>query len=370
MGRDASHAEHVVHLVGPLQSQASHLLWPTVLALAHAGVTQTVVVLHADDADFARMMLPRQVSVRVAEARGLLGLRRRRAHVALAEAFAAGPVLAVHLHGLAATRHGIRAMHDLRLEAMVFLHPGIDFDGVPHRMALTLWAAVLRLATRLRRHLPIYVVHAQHVSPLQSLLDQRPMLLGQPVRDAYFSTERDESRAPLIVTSGREHDFSLAQAFVQIAALLAGVQPQLSFAWIGPSSDAVRHILEAGGVRVQAARTSAERAAALAQAWLYVAPDAAGADGAPLAQAMAVGVPCVVADTPACRELVIHRLGGFVCPDQAALLAGIAQLVDSASLRSMYGRAARGRALHWAGRRRRLDSLLVAHGLATPEVGA
>jgi glycosyltransferase involved in cell wall biosynthesis len=365
-GPDRTWADHVVHLVGRLSRDEGNLLWPTVLALANSGVSQSVVLGHAGDADFARRMLPQ--SVRVLHPAAGLFVAGRDVDTCLHRELGVGPVLAVHLYGLGAARRGLRVLRDLALKAPVFLHLGIDPAAMTNSRRWLSSLMLRGLVGRSDRHLQIYVVHSQHVSPISSLSNQPSNLLGRPVREAYFAVKREEAAEPLIVTSGRADDLALAQAFSQIAVLLAGSRPRLHFAWVGPCSAAVRQVLQAAQVRIERAPTSTERAAVMASAWLYLVPDAAGADGVPLAQAMAVGLPCVVADTPGARDLIIDRLSGLVCRDRSQLLDSIALLVDAQLLRRMFGHAARGRARHQAGRHRFRASLLLAHGLPCPGV--
>lgn len=361
---DRLDSERVVHLVGELRRDGHNLLWPTVLALTDAGVAQTVVLSRADDVAFARSMLPRSVSVLAPGRRGLLGVGANERSGLLRETLCAGPLAALHLHGYSALRLGVAVLQECGFNVPLFLH----FGGDPAAMTMARrWMSSIFMrimAKRAQRHLQTYVVHRHHVSPVSAFLNQPVFFLRQPVRDAYFEVERKESDDPLIVTSGRANDLDLARAFAQIAVLLAGSQPRLHFAWIGATSPAVRLVLQAAHVRLERAPTSELRAAALASAWIYLAPDAVGADGVPLAQAMAVGLPCVVADTVGSRDLVIHRLCGLVSRDRSHLLKNIARLVDSKSLRRTLGHSARGRAHHQVGFNRFRASLLLAHGLS------
>jgi glycosyltransferase involved in cell wall biosynthesis len=96
--------------------------------------------------------------------------------------------------------------------------------------------------------------------------------------------------------------------------------------------------------------------------------DAAKAGGMSLAHAMAAGLPRVVVDTPATRNLIIDCLIGLVCRDHSPLLDSVALLVDAQLLRRMIGDTARERARHQAGRHCIRASLLLEHGLPCPGV--
>jgi hypothetical protein len=354
-----------VHIVGRLDSDDAHsLLWPTVLALADAGVRQAVLLLHPGDAEHARLLLPREVPLVVAREAGLWLHRPAKAAECLRAQLRAEPVLAVHLHGSRVALSGLRAMRDCGLQAPVFFHAP-EQPAPPTRLrAGARWLARWGSRPLLAEQQAAFVVLPGRVDPLRAARAADDAL-AQPLRDDFFHITRAESPHPLIVTSGRPGDVAFASGYAQLAVLMAGSDPNLQFAWIGEADDAVQAVLKAAHVQVLPARHELERAAHLAQAWLYVAPEGSGAEARGVVEAMAVGLPCVARDGVACRDLVIDQLSGFVCARTEELITGIARLVDAAALRQEMGEAARARSLQRHSRHRFQASMLLAHGLPT-----
>jgi glycosyltransferase involved in cell wall biosynthesis len=60
---------------------------------------------------------------------------------------------------------------------------------------------------------------------------------------------------------------------------------------------------------------------------------------------MAVGLPSVISDIPATRQLVDHEQHGLLAPvgDEGAIAAAILRLLDDAELRARMGESARTR---------------------------
>lgn len=354
----------VVHCVGRLDCDEAHgLLWPTVLALADAGLRQCVVLLHPADAEHARLLLPRTVPLIVAAPGGVLQRWRRDAQARIAAELRAEPVLAVHLHGHAGAFAGLAAMQEVEVHAPVFFHtPQHPASGWPMR-SLTRWLGRLAQGRTPAGDPPAYLVQPGRVDPLSAASAFGDALLAEPVHDLFFHTPHAEVEPPRVVTRGRADDVAFAARYAQIAVLLAGSAPTLQFAWIGEADEAVQAVLKAAHVQILPGADPAERAAQLAQAWIYLAPSGDALDARGVLEAMAVGLPCVTRDGGAGAELVIDQLSGFVCARDEALLQAIAALVDSAALRQRLGRAARERSLLRYSRHRFQASLLLAHGL-------
>jgi hypothetical protein len=358
-------AGRVLHCVGRLDCDEAHgLLWPTVLALAEAGLRQCVVLLHPADAEHARLLLPRDVPLVVAATGRILQRWRRAAQARITAELRAEPVLAVHLHGHAAAFAGLSAMQEAEVLAPVFFHaPHHPASGWPMR-TLTRWLSRLAQGrTPAAGDPPAYLVQPGRVDPLSAadaLGDDR---LAEPVHDLFFHTPHAEVEPPSVVTLGRADDIAFAAAYAQVAVLLAGSAPTLQFGWIGAADEAVQAVLKAAQVQILPGADHRDRADQLGRAWLYLAPAGDVLDARGLREAMAVGLPCVTRDGGAGAELVIDQLSGFVCAQDEALLQAIAALVDSPALRQRLGRAARERSLLRYSRHRFQASLLLAHGL-------
>jgi glycosyltransferase involved in cell wall biosynthesis len=76
---------------------------------------------------------------------------------------------------------------------------------------------------------------------------------------------------------------------------------------------------------------------------------------------MAVGLPCVVADTPLHRGIVQHGETGFLCRSERAMIERIAALLDDPGLRVRVGDAAREEARRRFAEHRFSASLLAAY---------
>jgi glycosyltransferase involved in cell wall biosynthesis len=152
-----------------------------------------------------------------------------------------------------------------------------------------------------------------------------------------------------------------AEAFDQLAVLLGGEALGLSFDWIGPVDAVTAARLKAAHVGVFDATAPAGRATRLAAAWMFVALGGDRGFPLPLAEAMAVGLPCVALDLPAYRSLIRHGDTGYLCRSQAEVIDRMAQLADTPSLRERMGRAGRALARERFARGRFEQNLFAAY---------
>jgi glycosyltransferase involved in cell wall biosynthesis len=182
------------------------------------------------------------------------------------------------------------------------------------------------------------------VLSLRRLTRQPVNVVEGTVDAAFFNVDRHEARRPLVVTGSRTHDPRNAALLAQLAVLLGEEDLGLNFNWIGTADKESLARLKAAEVQVFDAQTNEERASRLAGGWLYLA--SIGAPGFPvyLAEAMAVGLPCVAWDTPYHRDIIRNGYSGFLCNSEAELVTCIARLVDSPELRLQVGEAARAEA--------------------------
>ncbi|MCK6425975.1 MAG: glycosyltransferase [Burkholderiaceae bacterium] len=354
----------VLHCVGRLDSDEAHsLLWPTVLALADAGVRQCVVVLHPADAEHARLLLPREVPLVVAPRTHAWLHRHRELQRLLQAQLRSEPLLALHLHGRAAALPGLRAMQACGVHAPVFFHSPEQPARRPHWRLSARWLTRLAGLRDADAEPTAYVVVPGRVDPLSAAAVLHDEALERPVPEHFFHLGHAESAHPLVVTAGRAQDLDFAAAYAQLAVLLAGSHPQLQFAWLGDADEAVQAVLKAAQVQLLPCRDDHERARHLSGAWLYLAPEGDRGDARGVIEAMAAGLPCVARPGSACGELVIDQLSGFLCPRAEDLLQGIARLIDAPELRRAMGQAARERSLQRYSRHRFHASMLLAHGL-------
>lgn len=339
----------ILHLVTRLRPGGhGGTLWPTLMALADGQLMQQVLPLAAGAGALqaARLLSPESVQLLPVPAMRAVATALRRALDAPA------PPQALHLHGLPAL---LSARHVLQ--------------GRPRaHMPLFLHQCSRVLAQRLLQGMPersVFLVGPDRVDPLAAAP------LPGAVDAVFFSQPLTTDTAPRIVTAATgdpQADEEIAQAFAELAVMLSGIQAarQPAFAWIGPVPGSVRALLLAAQVKLQeiALAEAPARARALAQAWIYLAPDVAGRGADRLAEAMAVGLACVAAPAPSYRLQIIDALSGELHARRADLLQSLARLLESDALRLAMGRAARLRARHQHGHHRFRASLLLAHGLS------
>lgn len=321
--------EAVVHVVGKLTESAFAFVGSTSEALGDNGIPQTVILIEEPPKP---ALLPKfHPAVRLELPRAGTGVFKRiraAAELLCAEA-SSRPVGAIHLHGFLPSLAAIYAAWFCGLSPKLFL--------LPHGSRL-LW--LVRAASALAR--PSSQTPPVPVLPKGlSTTENHPVrLLEHPVDARFFTWERQESRRPLIVAGSASIDPMGAAQFAQMAVLLGEESMALSFNWVGRVDAESRARLKAANVGIFDEDDASDRASRLAGAWLHVAY--AGSSDFPLrlAEAMALGLPCVAWDSPQTRNVLRHGETGLLCNTPNQLLTSIAQLIDSPELRRNMGRAA------------------------------
>lgn len=188
-------------------------------------------------------------------------------------------------------------------------------------------------------------------------------LIESPVSQSFFEVERAEKDSPVVMTGSRLASSRGADVLAQLAVLLSGEDLGLRFEWIGTEAPIAAQRLKAAGVGVRVLPDERDRARQLAQAWMYFAPS--GVRGFPsyLVEAMAVGLPCIAADTPYHRDLIQDGVTGFLCETVEEVVERIAMLIDSRALRQKLGLAARSEAERRFSDVQFRDSLFAAYDL-------
>jgi glycosyltransferase involved in cell wall biosynthesis len=352
--------KRVLHLATHLDSSVLQLLGPATTALARAGSGQTLVLI---DDSRSRALLPQLDDstdlVRVAPRRYALASWRALSR-AFAEALAAHRPDTVHLHGFVACVLGERQLARLavRIPALYSPHGGDDLGPLE---ALAVLAHRLGRSRRGAATAPALGHGTAEAGALEDLGHRVVAVVEGPVDSAYFDVAMQAARHPLVVSAGGPDNVRGAEAFDQLAVLLGGEALGLSFNWIGPVDAVTAARLKAANVGVFDATEHAERATRLAAAWMFVA--LGGDRGFPLslAEAMAVGLPCVALDLPAYRGLIRHGDTGYLCRSQAEVIDRIAQLADTPSLRESMGHAGRALAQERFGRGRFEQHLFAAY---------
>jgi glycosyltransferase involved in cell wall biosynthesis len=356
---------HVVHLVGAVTDSVFSFLGPSTAALAEQGFDQTVILV---DHPMHRHLLPRfHASIRLELIPLLHTGPLRRATLALhalTNAVKARTTRAVHLHGAIPGLIGAYAARSRVFPSRVYFSPHasrlLGRPGYVSQLSLKLLRATLS------SHWPERAIasSSHDAKTLRRITDEPVALLESPVDATFLVEKRHEARRPLIVTAGRERNPKAAALFSQLAVLLSEEPLGASCNWLGTADANSMARMAAADVAVYDATEPADRSSRLSSAWLYVSFD--GGHGFPvfLAEAMAIGLPCVVWDTPQHRELIEHGRTGLCCNSQQQMLERIADLIDSPVERQRLGAAAREEARRRFDEHRFRDSLLTAYASA------
>lgn len=331
--------QHVIHVVWRLSDRAFAFLGPFTAGQAERGIRQTVILL---DEPMQRHLLPRfHPSIRfvLTPVDGGVLRRLRRSVAGLLATTQAEPTVALHLHGLAAGLVGLYAARAKGLpQSLYFSPPGARSRGVFGQVGMLAPWLLRPLAGRTP---PLIIADAAaDVRLLQRLTPEPVQLIEHAIDAAFFEAQRHEARRPLLLSGSPARAAHASALFAQLAVLFSDESLKVACHWHGSVDDDSLARLGAANVAVHDGPDETERARRLATAWIYVALDDDPGFPSFLAEAMAVGLPCVVWDTPAHRALIEHGRTGLCCDTHQTLLACIAKLIDAPDERARLGTAA------------------------------
>jgi glycosyltransferase involved in cell wall biosynthesis len=358
-----SDAGRVVHVVGCVTDEVYSFLGPATHALARSGLDQSVVMI--DDVRYRHHLLSLHERAELILTPSLRNPLRQWREVlkSLRQTLTDSPPRAVHLHGLVPCLVGAWAVRTSGHQAAIFYSPhGSRAMGRFKWIGATLLWLFRPLLQPGSNTAIVNVPQERRAFDKWKSVD----VIESPAGAAFLGVARNEARHPLVVTGGRERNPRNAELLAQLAVLLTDDALRISFNWIGSVDKVSRLRLNAAGVSVFDVASDEERAQRLAAGWIYVAPG--GTRGFPvyLVEAMAAGLPCVAMDTPQHSEVIRDGETGFLCESERDLIGCIATLVDSPSLRTRIGEAARKEARERFGEGRFSTRLLAAYSFDSP----
>ena len=151
----------------------------------------------------------------------------------------------------------------------------------------------------------------------------------------------------VILTAGHVVDYKNPWLWLEVARKVLERYPEATFIWLGdgPLLDPLRlKVIElALQDRILLPGYVEEPSSWFARARVYFQPSLRESQGIAVLEAMAHGVPCVVADSGGLPESVLDRRSGFVCraDDVSGFSAGLFKLLEDGALRERLGGAGR-----------------------------
>ena len=158
--------------------------------------------------------------------------------------------------------------------------------------------------------------------------------------------------APVVLYCGRLAPEKALPSLIAAFALVARRKPEAMLLLVGDGPLRAAMARQAAALGLGNVRFAGRVDPAEVRSWLRIADVftlVSPSEGFPcaLAEAMSVGLPAVVSDIPANRQLVDDGQHGLLAPvgDEGAIAAAILRLLEDAGLRASMGQAARGRIL-------------------------
>ena len=158
------------------------------------------------------------------------------------------------------------------------------------------------------------------------------------------------SAALVVVYSGRLAPEKALSTLIAAFADVARRKPEAMLLLVGDGPVRAALTRQAGALGLERVRFTGRVEPGEVRLWLSIADVFAlvsPSEGFPcaLAEAMAVGLPSVVSDIAATRQLVDHEQHGLLAPvgDEQAIGSAILRLLDDAGLRARMGQAVRAR---------------------------
>lgn len=315
-----------LHVVDRLSEPVFSLLGPAARALHEAGMAQTVVLFDRPEHAHRLRQFGQGVNIVAVPATGVgwqpwAALRRE-----VREQLRLQQPATVHYHG---TLAWLCSLGVGQREQSVFV--------TPHGSTL---ASVAGALLRLRRAAPLAPV-AVASSQFDTLMLQQdgaaPPLVEGVVADRFLNAPRRESERPTVVAGGHRDDGPAIELLCRLAVVFGAAELNLGFRWCGPTLPDSTARLRAAGIEIEAGDPLRH----LRRSWVYFAGGDETEFPVRLAQAMACGLPCLVADVVAHRSLIDDGRTGLLFRSAEEAAQMLTALIDDADLRQRLGEAAR-----------------------------
>jgi glycosyltransferase involved in cell wall biosynthesis len=185
---------------------------------------------------------------------------------------------------------------------------------------------------------------------------ERTSVVYHGVAEPFFAAAPGARRktAPTIVALGVAKPYKNVACLVRALGLIAGTRPALQLLLVGGDGgarDLIARLGLAERVRITGAVDDTELRALIRAAAVFVVPSLVEGFGLPVLEAMALGTPVVVSDTPALREVAGDAALAFDPHQPASLAAALTNVLDNEPLSSRMSAAGRERARNfdWTG---------------------
>lgn len=160
---------------------------------------------------------------------------------------------------------------------------------------------------------------------------------------------RNEAEKPIILTAGHLVSYKNPELWLEVARRVLVERPDSLFVWLGDGEqlETIREKVRKMFLeeRILFPGYVSDPSLWYAKAHLYFQPSLRESHGIAVLEAMAHGIPCVVANTGGLPESVADGETGFVCPpaNPAEYAVRIIELIDDSALRERMGVAGQQR---------------------------
>jgi glycosyltransferase involved in cell wall biosynthesis len=258
---------------------------------------------------------------------------------------------------------GIRAVRPAPTRVVVTLHDLIWVD-YPRQVEPTLlhawWrrrlgSAAIRYALAIADHV-LCNSETTRRSAERWVDRQRTSVAYHGVAEPFFAPPPSEppiATPPIIAAFGVAKPYKNVACLVRAFATIAAARPDVQLLLIGGDGgarDLIGRLGVADRVRITRSVGDTELRTLVRGASVFVVPSLVEGFGMPVLEAMALGTPVVISDTPALREVAGAAALAFDARQPASLAAALTKMLDGEGLSSRMSAAGRERArqFDWA----------------------